>query len=110
MTSIVPLPVYPSKPTGADLEAIRVAKSMLDTDILVKPVKALPRSPGRVLALREKPNFVCDFAFISDNRPQFLRPALAWVLGLNEEYEGHSVITMLQEIFGESVKEIPNAQ
>lgn len=106
MTNIIPLPVYPHKPTGADLEAIRKAKAMIDTDVLIKPVKALPRSPGRVLALREKPNFACDFALISDTRPQILKPALEWVLGLNEEYEGHSVITMLREIFGESVKEI----
>lgn len=87
-----------------------MAKSMLDTDILVKPVKALPRSPGRVLALREKPDFVCEFALISDTRPEQLKPALEWVLGLNTEYDGHGMITMLQEIFGESVQEIENTQ
>ena len=109
MTNVVPLPVYPEKPTGADLEAIRAAKSMLDTDILIRPSKAVLRSPGRILALREKPDFVCEFALISDITPENIKPALAWILGLNEDYEASGMITMLREIFGESVEEVHDA-
>lgn len=106
MTNILPLPVYPKKPTGDDLEAIRVAKSMLDTDMLIRPSQALRRSPGRILALREKPDFACEFALISDITPENIKPALEWILGLNESYEGYTIIKMLKEIFGESVQEI----
>jgi hypothetical protein len=42
MTNVVPLPIYPSKPTGDDLAMLRVAKEQVVTDTLVKPVKAIP--------------------------------------------------------------------
>lgn len=110
MTKIIPLPIYPSAPTGDDLSALKKAKAKIHTDTLIKPVRALPKSPGRIIAIRQKPNFLCDYAFIENPTPETLQPALEWVLGKNETFQYHGVITTLQEIFGAGVEEITNGE
>lgn len=56
MTNIVPLPIYPSKPTESDLAILKAAKGMVATTVLIKPVRAVPGSPGRIIALRRGPS------------------------------------------------------
>ena len=104
--SIRPLPIYPSVPTGDGLAAIKKAKAAIKSDLLVKPVRAIPGSPGRILAIREKPNFVCSYALVENPTEENLKPALEWILGLNENYKGYGAIVMLREIFGLEVTEI----
>lgn len=105
-----PLPVYPAKPSGSDLTALKAAKAMIKTDILIQPVRAVPGSPGRILAFREKPNFACDYALIKEPTPQEIKPALEWALGLNDYYQGVGTIALLREVFGPEVEEITNGQ
>jgi hypothetical protein len=106
MTDVVPLPIYPSKPTGDDLAMLRAAKEQVVTDTLVKPVKALPGSPGRIIALREKPGWLCDYAYIPNPNPASMKSALEWALGLTEDARGITVIRTLREIFGPAVREV----
>lgn len=110
MAEIRPIAIYPSAPTGADLTALKKAKALIDTDILIKPVRAVPGSPGPLLALREKPEFVCDYALVEEVTPEQIKPALEWVLGLNNNYRGYSAIVMLREVFGPDVEEITHGQ
>ena len=83
---------------------------MIKTEVLIQPVRALPGSPGRILALREKPNFACEYALIKDPVPSEIKPALEWILGMNESYSGHDAIVLLREVFGPEVEEITNGQ
>lgn len=104
--SITPLPVYPRKPSGADLELIKQAKANIQTGLLIQPVDAVPGSPGRILALRQRPNFICDHAFVQNVTLESVTAALEYCLGLNDDPRGVSATIMLKEIFGEGVKEI----
>lgn len=105
-STIKPLPVYPSAPTGDDLTLLREAKAKLDTDVLIQPVEAVPGSPGRVIALRQKPNFICDYAFIPEPKPDSMLAALDWALSDKFDSRATTVVQQLQDIFGKGVEEI----
>lgn len=100
------LPIYPSVPTGAILTALKDAKDSLDVDYLVQPVKAVPGSPGRILALGKKPHFVCDYALVEKPTKESIRNALEWVLGDHDDPRARTVVQVLEEIFGSGVQEI----
>ena len=106
MTSILPLPIYPSKPTGDDLAMLKAAKEQVVTTSLIKPVKAVPGSPGRIIALCDKPNWICEYAYIPNPNPDSMKAALEWALGLTEDSRGVTVIKTLREIFGPGVREV----
>ncbi len=106
MAEIVPIPIYPSTPTGADLTAFKAAKDQLDLPYLIQPVRAVPGSPGRVVAIRKRPAFLCDYAFIPKVKVDSIREALKWALSDEYDPRAVTVVHMLKEIFGEGVKEI----
>jgi len=106
MTNVLPLPIYPSMPTGDDLAMLKEAKAKLDTDIMIQPVRAVRGSPGRVIALRERPDWICDYAYISNPNQQLMKEALEWALGLTEDSRAFTVVRMLKEIFGDGTKEL----
>jgi hypothetical protein len=100
------LPIYPSVPTGGVLEALKAAKDSLDVDYLIQPVKAVPGSPGRILAIGKKPHFVCDYALVANPTVESFKNALHWALGDHDDPRARTVIQVLEEIFGKGVKEI----
>jgi len=106
LAEIKPLPIYPSTPTGADLAMFKEAKESLSLPFLIKPVRAVPGSPGRIIALRERPNFICDHAFIPEPNPKSILEALKWATGENHDPRAVSVAQMLSEIFKSEVTEI----
>jgi hypothetical protein len=103
------VPIYPSVPSGAVLEALKTAKESLDVDYLIRPVKAVPGSPGRVLAIGTKPDFVCDYAFVPEPSVESLKNALHWALGDHDDPRARTVVQVLEDIFGKGVKEIGTA-
>jgi hypothetical protein len=103
-----PLPIYPQKPQGPILEALKQAKANLHLNYLISPEKAAPGSPGRVLAIGEKPNFLCEYAYVANPTVESLQAALSWVLGITEDARGVTIARMLSEIMGGEVKEIAN--
>jgi len=106
MTDIRPLPVYPHKPTGRDLDLLRAAKSRLDTSLKILPVDAVIGSPGRVLALYESPDWICDHALVKNPTIESLKAALEWILYETDDPRGTTVLKVLKETFGDGVKEI----
>jgi hypothetical protein len=106
MTNVLPLPIYPSKPTGDDLAMLKEAKAKVGTDILIQPVRAVRGSPGRVIALRERPDWICDYAYIPNPNQQSMKEALEWALGLREDSRAITVVRTLREIFGDGIKEL----
>jgi hypothetical protein len=106
LTDLLPLPVYPRKPQGNDLQLLKQAKANLKSSILIQPVDAVPGSPGRILALRETPSFLCDHALVRNPTVESVQAALEYCLGLNDDPRGTTVLKMLKETFGEETTEI----
>lgn len=100
------LPVYPAKPTGADLEAFKAAKASMGIDYLIQPLRAVNGSPFRVIALRERPDFICDYALVKNPTEASVRSAMDWALGDEVDNRATTVLDMLKEIFGEGVKDL----
>jgi hypothetical protein len=100
------LPIYPSLPTGADLELFRSAKGELSLDYLIQPVRAVYGSPFRVIALRKAPNFFCDYALVQKPNVDSIREAMKWALGTHEDPRAKTMANMLEEIFGSPVNEL----
>ncbi len=104
---IRPLALYPYPVAEADGKLIRAAKASLQLDFQVQPSPAVPGGPVRVLALRDRPPWLCDAAIVMDpSKPGALESALQWVLTDRPVEEGYSVLTYLKSIFGPEVKEV----
>ena len=100
------LPIYPSVPTGADLELFRLAKGELSLDYLIQPVRAVQGSPFRIIALRKAPEFICDYALVKKPNVDSIREAMKWALGDSEDARATTVVNMLEGIFGKPVTEL----
>lgn len=109
MSDLTPLQVW-GQPREGDIEALRAAKTALSLPFRVLPVPAVPGGPTRVLALREAPPFLCDYALVRDPaNPAALEAAMAWVLNPQKgDPRAVLVIDMLRAIFGDDVTEVPH--
>ena len=106
MQNVKPLPVYPRTPNEKDMQLLRDAKKALKSETLIIPTDAVPGSPGRILALREPPPWLCDYALVKEPNVQSLTAALDWIINNKEDRRGVTIVRKLQEIFGPGVKEI----
>lgn len=106
MPDVTPLPVWPQKPQEPILSLLKQAKAQLQTSLLISPERAVPGSPGRVLAIGSKPNFLCDYAYVAEPTVESLTAALEWCLGLKEDARGVTIGRMLSEIMGGEVREV----
>jgi hypothetical protein len=106
MNNVRPLPVYPHKPSGAILGLLKEAKAKLGIDILIQPVDAVIGSPGRILCLGEKLPWIQDHAIVKNMTVDSMAAALAYVLELNDDPRGVTVLRQLKEIFGEDTREV----
>lgn len=106
MSELIPLAIFPRKPTGKILDMVKAAKHSLNMKQMVQPCDAVPGSPGRVLAIGSKPDFICDYAYVANPTVESLTSALAWCFGLREDPRGVTMGRMLSEIFGGEVKEL----
>ena len=100
------LPVYRSKPVGADLEAFKAAKASMGIQYLIQPVRAVYGSPFRVIALRERPEFICDYALVKEPSQKSIQAALEWALGEHEDSRAVTIVSTLKKIFKGEVREI----
>lgn len=106
MTSIQPLPIYPDIPSGDGLRMLKHAKQALGLEELVKPVRAVPGSPGRIIAIGETPEWIVDYAYVGEPSFESFKTALMFVLRDAKSDTAKTVLEQLQDIFGEGVKEI----
>jgi len=82
------------------------AKAMIKTDILVQLVRAVNGSPGRVIALREHPEFLCDYAFVKEPSESSIQAAMRWALGDHEDARAVTIVSTLEKIFKGKVREV----
>lgn len=102
-----PLAMYGTGRDG-DHQLLVSAKAAMNMTYKITPIIAVPGGPTRVLALREIPNFLCDYALVTNpENPASLLAAMTWVLEGTEDSRATSLLEMLQAIFGPNVKEIP---
>lgn len=107
-TDLRPLPIYPWPLNEVDYGAVRLAKARLGVEWKVLPRPAIAGSPGRILALREPPPFLCDYALVNDpQNGNSMLAALEVALGLKDDERMNTVLDTLKSIFGEGVREIP---
>jgi hypothetical protein len=93
-------------PSGADLELFKKAKGQMGIDYLVQPVRGVHGSPGRIIALREEPNWICDYAFVKAPNLESIKAAMTWALGEGDDPRATTVLKTLKDIFGKGVREI----
>ena len=85
---------------------LKEAKAKLDVPFMIKPVKAVPGSPGRIISLRAHPDFICDHAYLPSPNPQSMFEALKWALGTEDDPRAVTMVHMLEEVFGPGVTEL----
>lgn len=103
---MIPLPIYPGLPSSEVMGMIKEAKAQVGTSALIKPVRAVKGSPGRILAIGEKPEWICEYAYVENPSTQSFKEALEWILEMREDPRGITVTRMLKEIFGPGVREL----
>lgn len=97
--ALLPLPIYPYPVSKEDMDAIKAAKAAMNVDFKVLPRPAVPGSPGRVLALREKPNWFTSYAPVGHpERPESMKAALEWVLSDKDDPRGVTDVQWLNEL------------
>lgn len=106
MTSIRPLPIYPDVPSGDGLRMLKHAKQSLGIQELVKPVRAVPGSPGRIIAIGEKPEWITDYVHVGEPSFESFKDALMFALRDAKSDTAKTVLEQLQDIFGEGVREV----
>ena len=106
MTSIRPLPIYPDVPSGDGLRMLKHAKQSLGIQELVKPVRAVPGSPGKIIAIGEAPEWIADYVKVSESSFESFKEALMFVLRDAKSDTAKTVLEQLQDIFGENIREI----
>lgn len=104
--SVRPLPIYPHKPTGQVLDMLKQAKDRLNLDYMIQPVEAVPGSPGRILCIGEKLPWLQDHAVVGTHTVDKFEAALKYVLELNDDPRGVTVLRQLKEVFGDGVREV----
>lgn len=93
--------------TQQNRAALVRAKETLDVDYLIMPVEAKASSRGRVVALKEKPGFLCDFAWVSDPSNEYaVLAALDWALSDEFDIRATTVLDTLKSIFGRETREL----
>ena len=79
-TDVKLLHIFTKGDRDTQLPLIKEAKRQLNIDAMVKPAVATPGF-DRVLALGERPDFICDHALVRDvNNVESLKAALHWCI------------------------------
>jgi len=111
MEATKPLYIHPWPISESDMNAIREAKAALDLPFKVIPRPLDVKVWGRVLALREAPSALTDYALVSDpDSPERLQAALSWVLSTRVDPRATTVLKTLQSIMGGDVREVDRRQ
>ena len=91
----------------AYMERVKQAKLRILGDELVQPHKAVPGTPGRILAYGDMPPFACDYALITERTSDAgLEAALKHVLGIQDHVKGVGMAEWLSKVMGAQVVEV----
>lgn len=97
------LPIYGQ----ADIQKLKAAKASLSFSDLLKPVIATVSTNARILAWGVEPHWLSDYAYVTDETSlDGLTAALGWVLTDEENPRATTVLSTLQKILGEDLREL----
>lgn len=105
--SVDPEPLYfwPESAWHKYSEAIREAKSRIKTNRRLVPRLAFPGC-GKVLALEERPDFVCEYGLVMTTDPDRIQIALECYLGLRNDPRWVTLEKSLSAMLGTTVREV----
>lgn len=107
MSAIVPWPIYAGNLDSNDWDRIKRAKAASGVDFQVRPVVAVPGSPGRVLAIGSAPPFLCEFAGVDSTESPGFQAAVNWTLDQSiQDPRATTLAQQLSAIFGGTVREL----
>jgi hypothetical protein len=87
------------------LARVKALKPSLGTNDLIQPQRAVPGSPGPVLAWKQPPHFITEYALINEHTSDAgLVAALRHVLRLESHPNAVTDEQMLSRIFGAPVR------
>lgn len=96
------LPIlWAEPPTPEDWRRLSAAREALGYTELIKPVKALPGSPGPVLAIGTKPTWLTGYAHVESTRDKAaLESALYHCIMLEGNEEGEEFAELISHWMG----------
>jgi hypothetical protein len=106
LTKQILLHIWTKGNRDVELPYIRQAKWQIATDIKLIPVAAKPGAV-RVIAIGERPPFLCDHALIKDvTNVASVKAALEWYIDDNGDSRVTTIEKWLSRLMGAEVKEI----
>lgn len=93
------------------MDEIKVIKKELMPDELIQPSKAVPGTPGRVLAWEKIPDFACDYALINDGTTrEGLVAAFKHVMHITDHPKGVTMAGWLENVIDGPIREIEGGE
>ena len=95
------LPIlWEHEPTEGDWAALQRAKAATGYTDLVQPVRAVPGSPGRVLAVGSRPDWLTEYFEVADTSDPMLEDAMRWILFGGDDIRAMNDVAQLSMWFG----------
>lgn len=90
------LPIlFAEAPTPDEWAKLGAARVALGHEEQIRPARALPGSPGRILAVGVMPDWICEYGYVKNLDDPKLQSALGWCLGMNEHDESGGATELL---------------
>jgi hypothetical protein len=110
MTSVIPLPVYPKKPTGEILDMFREAKHLVAKrnghDFMVQIIDVTKGFTGKIIAIGKRPDFFAPHYYIENPSVENISYGLEWLVFDQKHPSADSGIFVLRETLGQGVFEL----
>lgn len=89
------------------MDWIRDIKKEVMPNELIQPSRAVPGTPGRVLAWEKVPDFACDYALINENTSdEGLEAAFKHVMHIEDHPKGVTMAQWLENVIDGPIREV----
>jgi hypothetical protein len=102
LSALLPI-LWAEPPTADDWHRLGEARKASGYPDLVKPARALQGSPGRILAIGVKPDWLCDYDLVESTEDPRLDEVLSWCLELTQNPWAPDYAELLSDWFGATV-------
>lgn len=93
------------------MDEIKVIKKEVMPDELIQPSRAVPGTPGRVLAWESVPDFACDYALINDGTSRTgLVAAFKHVMHIEDHPKGVTMAGWLENVIDGPIREVAESE
>ena len=96
--------LWGQEPTGDDWARLSAARASLGWEGKIEPARAVPGSPGCILAIGATPDWLCDHVYVESTESDSLEVALGAALGVREMPFRPTIEDQLSEWMGMDVK------